>query len=162
RGDPSVRIASPGFYTTDPTAYAERLFQLGLGKHIDILTVHYTDERPDLIARWHQLLEQHGLRIPIWNSEEKSLIPFAKLAGGMGLFNKCLHIDFTLSDYKNLVRTDLTVRPAGIAFSVAAHCIGTARWTKASDQMVSGWNVDFFQRADEKIVALRRLPPPAR
>jgi hypothetical protein len=162
RGDPSVRVAAPGFSTTDPAAYAERLFQLGLGKHIDILTVHYTDERSDLIPRWYQLLEQYKLHIPIWNSEEKSVIPFANFAGGLGLFIKFLHVDFTLPDYNNLVRTDLTVRPAGIAFSVGAHCIGAARWTKASDQMVSGWNVDFFQRGDEKIVSLRRLPPPAR
>src|SRR5262249_31135418 len=70
RGDPSARIAAPGL-TQRATAYADRLLELGLGKYIDILTVHYTEEQPEMVVGWQNLVKDHHLRIPVWNTEER-------------------------------------------------------------------------------------------
>src|SRR5262249_49954578 len=50
RGDPSVRIAAPGFTTVAPADYAGKVFQLGLGKYIHILTGHHTEDHPRPIS----------------------------------------------------------------------------------------------------------------
>ena len=59
-------------------------------------------------------------------------------------------------DYRPLVRKDLTVLPAGIHFSVGAHCIGTAEFAGLSDR-VPGWETRFFRRGDELIGTFERM-----
>ncbi|MBU4365796.1 MAG: hypothetical protein KKF10_01535, partial [Verrucomicrobia bacterium] len=54
RGNPEARIAAAGF--VNGHAFADRLLTLGMGKHIDILSVHYTDENPGAIDDWKKLL----------------------------------------------------------------------------------------------------------
>lgn len=73
RGNPNARIAAAGFVNGHD--YLDRLLTLGMGEHIDILSVHYTDETPGAIDAYKRLLEKHRLRLPIWNSEEKSHHP---------------------------------------------------------------------------------------
>ena len=158
KGDSSVRIAAPGLFSS--TDYADRLFELGLGKYIDILTVHYTEEQPEKLGLWQNLVRKHNLKIPVWNSEERRPFPIHNLAHGQGPFIKFLHVEFGYPETDNLVRKDLTVRPAGVAFSVGAHNLGAAKWTGGRDDLIPGWYCDFFQRADEKIVVIRGLAPP--
>ena len=161
KGDPAARIASAGF-TTGATGYADMLLELGMGKHIDILTVHYTDQDPGAIGAWRGLLKKHNLQIPIWNSEEKSAIPLNNIVGGQGPFMKFLHVDVGYPEYQNLVRKDFTALPPGIAFSVGAHCIGSAKCVGGSDKLAPGCEVFFLQRGDEKVTVLRNRPAPAK
>jgi len=153
RGNPEARIAAGGF--VHDIAFADRLFQLGMGRHIDILSVHYTDDRPDEIGRWRNLLAKHELELPIWNSEESSAIPLRNLASPIERSFKFIHVQIGYDSYRPLVRKDLTVLPAGIAFSVGAHCIGSAKCIGATDA-VPGYDVLFFQRGEEVVGAFDR------
>jgi len=153
RGNPDARIAPGGF--TEPGPFVEELLQLGLAQHIDILTVHYTDNRPHKIDRWQGLVERHDLSLPIWNSEEVSEVPLRNLASLIQPSFKFLHVGFAFPRLRPLVRTDLTVLPAGIAFSVGANCIGTGRFIGRSTK-VPGFDVYFFQRGDEIVGAFQR------
>jgi hypothetical protein len=146
RGNPACRVAGCGF--VGDTAYGDRMFQLGIGKHIDILTVHYTDERPDEIVRWRGVLDKHGLKLPIWNSEERSEVPIRNLAGGIERSFKFIHVSIGYDDYRPLVRKDWTVLPAGILYSVGAHCIGSGKFA-ARSSAVPGYDVLVFQRGAE-------------
>jgi len=152
RGNPEARIAVGGF--VDGHAFADRLFDLGIGEHIDILSVHYTDERPGAIARWQDLLKKHRLKIPIWNTEERSEVPLRNLASPIERSFKFIHVAIGYEGLRPLVRKDLTVLPAGIAFSVGAHCIGAAGYIGGSDR-VPGWEVYFFRRGAEVIGVFR-------
>jgi len=157
RGNPDTRIAAGGFVAISPGAFGftEKLLQLGMGKHIDVLSVHYTDEQPEHIAQWRELLAKHELDLPIWNSEEKSEIPLRNLAGGIEISFKFIHIGVRYPEYRPLVRPDLTVLPAGMAFSVAAHCIGVGEHVGSSD-VVPGFDVHFFRRGEETVGVFQR------
>jgi len=148
KGNPKARIAAAGF--VDGHAFADQLFGLGLGKHIDILSVHYTDERPGAIEGYRQLLRKHKLDLPIWNSEEKSEVPLRNLAGGIERSFKFIHVEIGYPEYRPLLRKDWTVLPAGILFSVGSHCLDTAKCAGKSDK-VPGHDVYFFQRGDETV-----------
>jgi len=150
RGNPKARIAASGF--VGDIGFADRLFRLGMGKHIDILSVHYTDERPGQIDQWQRLLARHGLKLPIWNSEERSEVPLRNLASPIERSFKFIHVRIGYPEYRPLVRKDLTVLPAGIAFSVGAHCLGAAKCIARSDA-VPGYDVLFFRRGREVIGA---------
>ncbi|MBM4035216.1 MAG: hypothetical protein FJ291_26025, partial [Planctomycetes bacterium] len=152
RGNPHARIAVGGF--VDGHAFADRLLQLGIGKHMDILSVHYTDERPGSLAQWRALLKKHGLDVPIWNSEERSEVPLRNLAGGVERSFKFIHVLIGYPEYRPLVRKDWTVLPAGIAFSVGAHCIGAGKFA-GSDRGVPGVEVFLFRRGEEMVAALQ-------
>jgi len=153
RGNPDARIAAGGFVAGFD--FVGKLFQLGLGDNIDILSVHYTDEKPAEIARWRDLLAKHDLSLPIWNSEEKSEIPLRNLAGGVERSFKFIHVEIGYPDYRPLVARDLTVLPAGIAFSVAAHCIGAGEYA-GECRDVPGFEVHFFRRGDEIVAVFQR------
>jgi hypothetical protein len=143
RGNPACRVAGCGF--VGDTSYGDRMFQLGIGKHIDILTVHYTDERPDEIIRWRGVLDKHGLKLPIWNSEERSEVPIRNLAGGIERSFKFIHVSIGYDDYRPLVRKDWTVLPAGVLYSVGTHCIGSGKYAGQS-AAVPGYDVLLFRR----------------
>ena len=148
RGNPKARIAAAGF--VNGQEFADKLFMLGMGKHIDILSVHYTDEYPAAIDGWKKLLEKHKLAIPIWNSEERSEVPIRNIAGDIERSFKFIHELDRLPEYRPLVRNDWTVLPSGILFSVGAHCIGNAKTAARSDK-VQGYDVCFFRRGEEVI-----------
>ncbi len=155
RGNPDARIAAAGF--VGGHAFADRLFELGMGRDIDILSVHYTDENPHWIEQWSVLLEKHNLDLPIWNTEERSEIPLRNLSSPIERSFKFIHVLIGYPDFRPLVRKDLTVLPAGIEFSVGAHCIGTAEFVGLSDK-VPGWDTRLFRRGEETIVTFDRAP----
>jgi hypothetical protein len=153
RGNPDARIAAGGF--VGGIDFADRLFRLGMGRHIDILSVHYTDERPEQIAGWKRLLAKHKRPLPIWNSEERSEVPLRNLAGGIERSFKFLHAAIGYGHMRPLVRKDWTVLPAGVAFSVGAHCLGTAKYAGRLEN-VSGYDAMLFRRGGEVIAAFDR------
>jgi len=161
RGNPDARIAAGGF--VGGFSFVDSLLGMGLGESIDILTVHYTDEKPWEIERWRDLLRKYGLDLPIWNSEEKSEAPLRNMAGGVERSFKFLHVAFSprYDDYRPLVRKDLTALPAGVAFSVGAHCVGDGRFLRQSAD-VPGFEVCFFQRGTEEVAVFQRPPTVTR
>ena len=146
RGNPKARIAAAGFVNGHD--FADKLLTLGMGEHIDILSVHYTDENPGAIDGWKRLLERHHLSLPIWNSEEKSEVPIRNIAGGIERSFKFIHVNIGYPQYRPLVRRDWTVLPSGILFSVGAHCLGSGKFVGCSDK-VKGYDVQFFRRGEE-------------
>lgn len=158
QGNPDAKIAAAGFVGGHD--FADQLFELGMGENIDILSVHYTDENPHWIGQWSDLLEKHGLDLPIWNTEERSEIPLRNLAGPIERSFKFIHVLIGYPDFRPLVRKDLTVLPAGIKFSVGAHCIGTAESTGITDD-VPGWKTHLFRRGEEMIATFDRAPVAA-
>ena len=146
RGNPRAQIAAAGF--VGGHNFADRLLTLGMGKHIDILSVHYTDDNPGAINEWKRLLEKHKLSLPIWNSEEKSGVPIRNITGGIERSFKFIHVDVGYPEYRPLARKDWTILPAGILFSVGAHCIGNGKPAGRSDK-VPGFDVHFFRRGKE-------------
>ena len=150
QGNPEARIAGCGF--TGGYDFADRLFQLGLGKDLDILTVHYTDDTPSSLDRWEALLKKHALALPLWNSEERPELPLRNLAGPIELSFHFTHADIGYPAYRPLVNRDLTARPAGLAFSVGAHCLGLAKPTGTSSA-IPGYETHFFRRGEETIAA---------
>ena len=157
RGNPKARIAAAGF--VHGHAFVDKLFQLGLGKEIDILSVHYTDETPSDIAGYQALLDKYGLKLPIWNTEERSEVPLHNLASPVERSFKFLHVDIGYADYRPLVRKDWTVLPAGVLFSVGAHCLGTAKFV-ASGGSTPGCETFLFRRGAETVAVVesRGLP----
>jgi len=168
RGNSEARIAGCGLtdFSRSGRTFADRLFQLGIGKDLDILTVHYTDGDPSDIDGWEALLKQHHLELPLWNSEERSEIPLRNLASPIERSFKFLHVFIGYADYRPLVNRDLTARAAGIAYSVGAHCLGIAKHAGASSA-IPGYETYFFQRGEETIAAfdnrgdLSRVPATA-
>ncbi|HEY3418488.1 MAG TPA: hypothetical protein VGM23_16555 [Armatimonadota bacterium] len=153
QGNPNARVAAGGFVSSLP--FVETLFQQGIGKDIDILSVHYTDETPGAAQAWQRLLDKYGLTLPIWNTEEKSEIPLRNLASPVQRSFKFLHVALDgYGDYRPLVRQDWTVLPAGIAFSVGAHCLGSAKF-QGVDTTVPGWTVYTFMRGAEAVTVFK-------
>ncbi|HEX2949338.1 MAG TPA: hypothetical protein VHV83_07190 [Armatimonadota bacterium] len=155
RGNPNAKIVVSGF-TTNGHAFAERLLQMGVGKYIDVFSVHYTDNNPAATEKWHALMKKYQLNVPLWNTEEKAEIPLNNMANGIDHSFKFLHVGFSpvYDSLRPILRKDLTVTPAGIAYAVGAHCLGTATFVNGSDA-VSGWQASFFQRGNERIAVLR-------
>jgi hypothetical protein len=158
RGNPKARIAAAGF--VHGHAFADKLFQLGLGKEIDILSVHYTDETPSDITGYQALLAKYGLKLPIWNSEERSEVPLHNLASPIERSFKFIHVAVGYPDFRPLVRQDYTVQPAGVLFSVGAHCIGAAKFVALSDK-TPGCETFLFRRGAEMIAAVESRGLPA-
>ena len=152
RGNPKARIAAAGIVHGHD--FADKLLTLGMGKSLDILTVHYTDASPSEIPAYKALLRKHNLDLPIWNSEEASEVPLENMAGGIERSFKFIHVAIGYPELRPLIRRDLTVLPAGILFSVGAHCLGSAKFVERTDK-VPGWNTLFFRRGDETIAAFR-------
>ncbi len=150
RGNPKARIAAAGFTNGVGDGFADRLLTLGMGRHIDIFSVHYTDQNPGSLDDWRKLLAKHRLALPIWNSEEKSEVPIRNLAGSVERSFKFIHVDVGYPEYRPLVRKDWTVLPAGMLFSVGAHCLGNGKPVGHSDK-VKGYEVQFFRRGEETV-----------
>ena len=158
RGNPKAKISAGSFSSA---AAVGAYLSLGLGKHIDVLTFHYSDENR---AAWgaQKELEKHKLNLPMWNTEERNEIPLRNLAAGVERSFKFANTVDGYEDFRPVTRPDFTVRPPGIWFSVGAHCIGSGKCVGASDKLVGGCEVYFFQRGDEKIVAFRNSAAPAK
>ena len=152
RGNPQARIAAAGWVHGHD--YASKCLAAGMGKYLDIFSVHYTDQGPSEIPAYQAILRKHNLDLPIWNSEEASEVPLENMAGGIERSFKFIHVAVGYPEMHPLIRQDLTVLPAGIIFSVGAHCLGAAKFVERSDK-IPGWNTLLFRRGDETIAALR-------
>lgn len=155
RGNPNAKVLGCGF--VGGLDYADRMLELGMGKYIDILSVHYTDESPGIVEKWRELLDKHGLKIPIWNSEERSEAPLYNLSSEIQRSFKFMHIHTGYEAFRLLVNADYTARPPAIWYSVGAHCIGTAKAAGVSDA-IPGCKTYLFQRGEEQILAISGHP----
>lgn len=151
KGNPKTRIAAAGF--AQSSSYADKLFSLGAGTNMDILSIHYTDQKPGAIDAYRNVMKKYNLNLPIWNTEEKSEVPLDNLANGVERIFKFIHVEVAYGGYRPLLNKDWTVKPSGILFSVGAHCIGTGKYAKRIDT-IPGYHVYFFKRGDEIIGVL--------
>ena len=97
--------------------------------------------------------------MPYWLSKRLRSV-YQRAASPIERSFKFIHVLIGYPDYRPLVRKDLTVLPAGIRFSVGAHCIGTAEFVGLNDK-VPGWDTRLFRRGEETIVAFDRAPVAA-
>lgn len=151
QGSPGVKVAAAGF--TGGHDYADKLLTLGLGQELDILSVHYTDERPAQIEQWQALLRKHNLSLPLWNTEEKSEVPLENLASPLVRSFKFCHINIGYDVYRLLVNKDLTPRPPAVWYSVGAHLLEGARFLRR--EATPGCDVMYFDRPRRPVAVLR-------
>jgi hypothetical protein len=149
-GSPQARVAAGGFVGGHD--FADRLFELGMGNDIDILSVHYTDTNPGWLPAWKDLLAKHNLNLPLWNTEELSEVPVRNIAAGIEHSFKFCHVYIGYDAFRLMVNQDLTPRAPAIRFSVGAHCLGNAKWV--SHQTAPGCELDLFRRGDELIAVV--------
>lgn len=138
KGNPNAKIAAPGF-TLGPQR-CEPFFKAGLGKYIDILTVHYTSRR-NRVNAFLKLEEKYGLDLPIENTEERAVIPINNLIYGIRTF-KFIHMLDNKPTYIPLMGQDWKINPAGVTYSVGAYLIGTKKIRRTKD--FPGFKVYFF------------------
>ena len=154
RGNPKTRIAASGF-TPHGHGFADQVFQHGIAKSIDILSVHYTDENPGAIKRWQDMAKKYGVSTILWNTEEKTEAPLHNLINGFAVNFKFIHVSIGYDEYRPLVDKDLTARPSAIWFSVGAYCIGAAKPVSQRTDLPGIQQVCYFKRGEETIAALR-------
>lgn len=131
RGNPDSRIAGCGFTSTPAGRfYADAALRAGLAKELDVFTFHYSDIHPGEVARWRELLAPYRGDLPLWNTEENSMVPVFDRAQGIERSFKFLHVAIGYEKNQPLVEKDFTVRPAGLAFSVGARILGNATFVK--------------------------------
>ncbi|MHB1462828.1 MAG: GH39 family glycosyl hydrolase [Armatimonadota bacterium] len=128
RGNPKALVAVGGFTSmalVNPEwkARTQRMFELGLGKQIDIFSIHYSDSATTLDA-WKEFRKGFGLNQPIWNSEEISVVPLENLKRGIRSF-KFLHVDTGYPQYRAMLQKDWSITPAGVGYATAARLIGS-------------------------------------
>jgi len=138
RGSPSAKIAAPGFTST--LGNCKPFFDAGFGKNIDILSVHYTDAK-DVAGGFQKELDEHGLKLPIWNSEELSIVPLNNLSRGIRSF-KFIHMIVGYPQYIPLLRPDWQITPAAVSYSVGARLIGSKKFKRSKE--FPGFKAYFF------------------
>jgi hypothetical protein len=153
RGNPWAKIGGCGFASTDAGYWvAEILLNQGLAQVVDVVTVHYTDQSAGAIDRWRSLLGRYTPNRPIWNTEEKSVLPLTNLRHGLERTGKFLHVAIGYDDYGPLVNKDYSVRPEGLAFATVAAVLGGAKYERSFE--TGGVRVDLFREAPERTVAV--------
>jgi hypothetical protein len=147
RGNPKARIAGCSFVSLDDKV--EALLAKGLGKHLDILTVHYTEDGPGRSNNeWNALLKKHKLSLPIWNTEEKAEIPLKNLQAGV----RCAKFGAAGYDvFRPVMRVDESLLPVAIRFSVAAHCIGSGQFVSSKSGLPGNHTASIFKRANDML-----------
>src|SRR5262249_2477589 len=105
-------------------------------------------------SQWRGVLAGHGLSLPIWNTEERSAIPWNNLRQGLVRSFKFLHVGFsdTYASYGPLVDRDWIPLPAGIYTSVAAHALRNGTFLSEDDHVI-GWRATYWRRGHEKVGA---------
>lgn len=138
KGNPSAKVAAAGFTRNFKAAIP--FFEAGFGKGVDILTVHYTEQR-DGIPELQKLQGKYGLSLPIQNTEESIEIPLNNLSHGIRTF-KFIHMLDYLPTLRPLMKTDWQLHAAAVAYSVGAHLIGDKKFRRV--QELPGFKVYFF------------------
>ncbi len=155
RGNPDARIACSGF--VESWDFADRLLTLGVGKDMDILSVHYTNHDPRGIERWKAVLKKHGLDMPLWNTEERAEVPLENLAAEMPVTFKFLHVNIGYAAYRPLVNKDFTPNPSALWFATGAHCLGDAAFVRRIEGLPA-YDGYLFRRGEEEVVAFQIQP----
>ena len=153
RGNPTVRVAVAGF--TGLNDFATRVLT-ACAKDADVVSFHYTDPDAGKVRRWRRWLDKHGLKKPMWNTEERSEVPLRNLACGVERTFKFIHANIGYGGYRPLVELDLTPRPSGVWFAVGAHCIGDGRYD--GHAAGGGCEAFFFRRGPERVGAFSGVP----
>ena len=146
KGNPKARVAVSGF--TGLNDFAMKALA-ACAADLDIVSFHYTDADAGKVQQWRSWLDEHGLKKPMWNTEERSEVPLRNLAGGVERSFKFIHANIGYGEYRPLVELDLTPRPSGVWFSVGAHCIGDGRFD--GHAAVEGCEAFFFRRGGERV-----------
>lgn len=155
KGNPKARVVISGF-TTNSHSFVDKLLQLGVGKYVDVLSIHYTDGNRGAVEQWKLLLAKYNLKLPIWNTEDANPIPLNNRISGIEHTFKFIYVGYS-SDYSGsgpILRNDLSITSAGIAYSVGAHCLGNAKFVSEST-LVPDWTIAYFRRGREQIAAIR-------
>lgn len=158
RGNPRARIVGSGF-TSSPAGrfFAEAAIGAGLGKALDVFSVHYTEGAPEEAARWRELLNKYHLDLPIWNTEERAALVVMDRAQGIQRTAKFLHVAIGYDDAGPLVNKDYSPRPAGLEFSVAARLIGPAKYLRT--EPAGGGKLHLLQDGAEMIAVYQADSP---
>jgi len=146
RGNPKAKVAGAGFTSaalTNPEfkARTERMFELGIGKHFDILSMHYSDGEIGVFDKWDKFLKKHNLSLPLLNSEEISAIPLENLKHGIRTF-KFIHIDIGYPSLAPLLNLDWSPSPSAVAYSTGAHLIGSKKFVRSEEK--NGFVIYYF------------------
>jgi len=157
RGNPKAKVAGAGFTglaLTNPEfkARTERMFELGIGKYFDILSIHYSDGEIGAFNKWDEFKKKHNLTQPLLNSEEISTIPLENLKHGLRTF-KFLHIDIGYPALAPLLHLDWSPAPSAVAYSTGAHLIGSKKFVRSEEK--NGFVIYYF--GDKNSVAAIRL-----
>jgi hypothetical protein len=157
-GNPDARVLGCGFVHVN--ALVDGLFAKGLARHLDAVSVHYVNDLPE-IRNWQELLRKHNISLPIWDTEERAEVPSIALANGIQRSFLFMHVSLPgpagEGEYGGLCRTDFTLRPAGVGFSVGAHCIGPGRFAAAVTLGKDDYLASHFARGKEDVLVLTRL-----
>jgi hypothetical protein len=157
RGNPKAKVAGAGFTSaalTNPEfkARTERMFELGIGKYFDILSMHYSDGEIGVFEKWDKFLKKHNLSLPLLNSEEISAIPLENLKHGIRTF-KFIHIDIGYPSLAPLLNLDWSPSPSAVAYSTGAHIIGSKKFVRAEER--NGFIIYYFGTKDP-VAAIRQ------
>ncbi|MCC7491499.1 MAG: hypothetical protein IT204_04090 [Fimbriimonadaceae bacterium] len=155
RGNPRAKILGCGFVHGHD--YVDRVLAMGLGRHLDILSVHYTDERPGETAAWRQVLAKHQLNLPLWNTEERSEVPLQNLADGIERNFKFMHLHVGYDDYRLLCNADYTCRPQALWQATGAHFLAGAQFVAVSAP-IAGRRLCTFRRPGQEVAVLAGNP----
>lgn len=148
RGNPETKIAMAGF-TLERSAYTfyRHMLDAGLGKEMDILSVHSLYNKPVSVEKMQELSAKAGFDFPVWNTEPKHIIPMKNFAAGIKVNMHFLHMHpphGALDKFEALVHSDLTPTRFGVAYSVAAKVIGEGKYIP-SEKEIEGVEYGIFQ-----------------
>ncbi len=156
KGNPNALVAAGGFTSmalVNPEwkVRTQRMFELGLGKLIDIFSIHYSDSAATLDA-WQQFRRSFSLNQPIWNSEEISVVPLENLKRGIRSF-KFLHVDAGYPQYRAMLQKDWSITAAGVGYATAARLIGSKPFE--SEKTIGPFSVFTFGK-DQPVSVIRQ------
>jgi len=157
RGNPASRIVGCGFTSTPAGRFfAEAALRAGLAKELDVFSFHYSDLHTSEVERWRELLKNFRPELPLWNTEERSLVPIFDRAQGVERSCKFLHVAIGYEETEPLVDKDYSARPAALAFATGAHILGSAKYLRTD--LVAGGSLHIFSQAGATIGVYQAEP----
>jgi len=151
---PGATVVAAGFVGTNITAKKDNLqtmFQQGIGKYMDMVSLHYTNDHPEVFDRWNQFLRNFHLDLKIINTEERSIIPLENLKRGIRSF-KFTHYGEKYDSYIPLFAQDWIVTPAAVTYSVGAHLIGSKSFLR--EEIVGNFTVTYFGKNGDTVAVI--------
>lgn len=158
RANPKAKVVGAGFTSVsltnpDHKARTQRMFDLGIGKYFDIISIHYSDADPGVFKLWKDFLARYGLSsLPMLNSEEISAIPLENLRNGMRNF-KFIHIDVGYPALAPLLNPDWSPSPSAVSYSTGARILGSKKFIRAEEK--NNFTIYYFGTKDP-VAAIRQ------